>query len=138
MSHARQQIRESVAALVTGLTTTGTKVFQSRMRPQAESKLPCLLVTTNDEQIDSASVGNLQQRSITLVIRGIAMGGATLDDTLDQIALEVETAMASDYRSALEKIEIDFDDELEKPIGSISLTYKTTVITASGNPGVML
>ena len=46
--------------------------------------------------------------------------------------------MASDYRSALEKIEVDFDDGLEKPVGSISLTYRTTVLTASGTPGVML
>jgi hypothetical protein len=138
MSHARQQIREACAALVTGLTTTGSRVFQSRMRPQGDAGLPCLLVTTNDEEIQPGTIGNIYARSLALVIRGFAKGGATLDDTLDQVAVEVETVMASYTRATLDKLEVDFEDELDKPVGSIAMTYRITYFTAAGTPGTMI
>ena len=137
MSHVRTQIRESIAALVTGLASTGPRVFQSRMRPQGEANLPCLLVTTNDEEVD-ATVDGVLNRNLTLAIRGIAMVGTGLDDTLDQIALEVETAMASQWRATFERLEIDFDDELEKPVGSVTLNYRIQYFTAADNPAVMI
>ncbi len=137
MSHARQQIREQVATLVTGLATTGSRVHQSRMRPDT---LPCLLVTTNDEEIVPGTVGNLRQRMLDLVITGYAKAGDTLDDTLDTIAAEVEVALANGYadRAELTRIEVDFDDSLEKPVGSIALTYRITYFTEAGAPGVKL
>ena len=49
MAHYRQQIRERVATTLTGLTTTGSNVFQSRVYPIEENKLPCLLIYTKDE-----------------------------------------------------------------------------------------
>lgn len=137
MSHARQQIREQVATLVTGLATTGSRVHQSRMRPDA---LPCLLVTTNDEEIEPGTVGNLRQRLLDLVITGYAKAGDTLDDALDTIAAEVEVALANGYadRAELTRIEVDFDDSLEKPVGSIALTYRITYFTAAGSPGTLI
>ena len=138
MSHARQQIREQVATLVTGLATTGSRVHQSRMRPDT---LPCLLVTTNDEEIVPGTVGDLRQRMLDLVITGYAKAGDTLDDTLDTIAAEVEVAIDSGYpkdRAELARIEVDFDDSLEKPVGSIALTYRITYFTAAGSPGTLI
>lgn len=135
MPHLRTQIRESVATLVTGLTTTASRVYQSRMRPVKADQMPCLLVTTNDESIEATTLhAGPQDRTLDLVIRGFAMGG-DLDNTLDQIALEVETALGSTAHT-LKRIEIDFDDELEKPVGSISLTYEVLYFTQAGNPGV--
>ena len=49
MAHLRQSIRERIATDVTSLTTTGANVFQSRIFPVEESKLPCLLVYTTSE-----------------------------------------------------------------------------------------
>lgn len=133
MTHVRTQIREEVVALVTGLPTTGSKVFQSRMRPQQASSLPCLLVTTNDEQIEIDDFGATQDRRLSLVIQGFAAASANLDAQLDQIALEVETAMPNIY--PLEKIEIEFDDDLETPVGRIAMTYLVTYFTNAGEPG---
>lgn len=135
MSHARTQLREQVATLVTGLATTGDRVYQSRMRP-ADGQ-PFLLVTTNEEDITPGSIGGLYQRRLVLQVRGFAKGGATLDDTLDQIALEVETALAAS-RAELDRIEIDFDDELEQPVGVITLTYQMTYFTAATDPATFM
>lgn len=136
MSHARQQIRERIAALVTGLTTCGSRVFQSRMVPQ--ESLPCLLVTTNEEEIIPGDIGNVQERILTVSIRGFAKITATVDDTLDTIAAEVENAMVAEYWGELTAINAGFSEELEKPAGSIELIYRLTYRTAAGAPGTIL
>lgn len=135
MSHARTQIRQAVATLLTGLATTGARVFQSRMRPQKDADLPCLLVTTESEDISGDTFGDTQDRRLTVIVRGIALNSAALDQTLDQIALEVETAMATSGAN-LRKIDVDFDDELEKPAGVIALVYEALYFTHAGNPAV--
>lgn len=133
MPHARQTIREAAATLLTGLSSTGSRVFQSRMVPQ--TTLPCLLVTTNDEEITPGTIANLIERNLDLVVVGIAKASAA-DDALDTIAAEVETAMAGfAYRNELQRIEVDFDEALEKPAGRIALTYRINYITAAGSPG---
>lgn len=144
-THVRQQIREAVATLVTGLTTTGSRVHQSRMRPVADGGLPCLLVHSNDtERVDMADADTLQQRELPIVIRGLAKGGTTLDDTLDAIALEVETAMATNPRlsgkaqmSRLVSVDTDFDGSTDKPVGEIQLTYAFTYFVQAGSPGAL-
>lgn len=135
MPHVRTQIRNQVAGLVTGLATTGSRVFKSRMRPQDEAKLPCLLVVTNDEEVAGGTIGGGLDRQLQVVVHGIAAGAIGLDDTLDQIALEVETALANTQLS-LRRVEIGFDDSLEKPVGEISLTFEILYFTSAGNPGV--
>lgn len=134
MSHLRTQIRNEITALVTGLASTGSRVFTSRMLPQ--DQLPCLLVQTNDEDVSGGAVGALQDRVLTLVIRGYAKASTALDDTLDQIALEVETALAGHATASLDRVEIDFDDSLEKPVGVVTLNYRIPYFTRAGSPGV--
>lgn len=136
MAHARQTIREAAATLLTGLTSTGSRVFQSRMVPQ--TTLPCLLVTTNDEEIVPGTIGNIIERQLELIITGVAKASSA-DDALDTVAAEVETAMAGfTYRNELTRIEVDFDEALEKSAGRIMLTYRITYLTATGTPGTPL
>lgn len=135
MSHVRTQIREQIATLVTGLATTGNRVFQSRMRPQDEESLPCLLVTTHDEEIEQSLIGGLYQRQLELVVVGVAKSSTAIDDILDAIALEVETVMAAEKRASLQRIETDFDDDLDRPVGRIALHYRIFYSTRAGDPG---
>lgn len=140
MAHVRQQIRESVATIVGGLTTTGTNVFQSRVWNVQESELPCLLIYTNDETIDDGTLNDLVRR-LTLTLEGKAQVSTTLDDTLDDIASEVEIAMALDITiggmavsSSLDSTSVELTSEGDQPIGSISLNYDVTYMTPNGNP----
>jgi hypothetical protein len=141
-THARQQIREAVATALTGLTTTATRVFQSRMRPASDSQVPCLLITCDSELIES-TVQSRQQRELTLTIQGIAKGTTTLDDTLDQIALEVETALQAAGSLGgkvpgglvLQRHQVEFDDSLDKPVGVIVMEFKAGFFTTAGVPG---
>ncbi len=134
MAHARQTIREAAATLLTNLTTTGTRVFQSRMVPQ--ESLPCLLITTNDEEITPGTISGMAERNLDLAVTGCAKAASNVDDTLDTIAAEVETAMAGfTYRNELTRLEVDFDEAVEKPAGRIVLTFRITYLTAAGLPG---
>jgi hypothetical protein len=55
--HVRQQIRERIATTITGLTTTGSNVYQSRVYPLDSVSLPALLVYTLSEGSEVDTMG---------------------------------------------------------------------------------
>ena len=140
-THARQQIREAVATRLTGLAATGSRVFQSRMR--AQKTLPCLLIACGDERIEQG-IQTAQDRSLEIIVTGLAKATANVDDALDAIALQVETAIASapfttpNCLLSLAGIETGFDESLEAPVGEIRLTFKALYFTSAANPGAAL
>lgn len=144
MSHVRQQIREAAAAALTGLTTTGARVFQSRIRPLRDADLPCLLVNTDEETIDGATIAGMLERTLTLQIRAVAKVADDLDDTLDTMLAEVEVALATQTLGGraknieLTKIEIELNDDLEKPVGIATASYQVSYYTAAGIPGTAI
>jgi hypothetical protein len=93
--HYRQQIREKVATLVTGLTTTGSRVHQTRVYPL--ETLPALSVYTAEEEVqeDFEEMGEHTVVDITLRIEARSKKNADLDDELDTILSEVQTALAA-------------------------------------------
>lgn len=131
-NHLRRQIRERVATDLTGLSTTGSRVFQTRIFNLEKSKLPCLLIYSEEEVAEISAMGNPRtvSRNLSLVIEGYAKATSNLDDTLDQISKEVETAMAGDIKindlatdSNLQDVSISYSGEGSKPIGVIRFVY---------------
>ena len=100
MSHLRQQIRERAATTLTGLSTTGSNVFQSRTYPLERASLPGICLYTNEETSEIQSQGNPRnvQKILSLSIQGFASSSTGVDDTLDTISKEVEIAMQGDIR----------------------------------------
>jgi hypothetical protein len=144
-NHLRQQIREAVAIRLSGLTTTTTRVYQSRLHPLSDSNLPCLLVNTDSEEIATLTLQPhpVMERNMTLAVRCIGKAVANLDDTLDTMLKEVETALGTvtdpTYGGLVKSmvptgISIEMDDGLEKPVGIASLNYLVTYYTADGSP----
>lgn len=149
--HARQAIREAAAALLTGLTTTGSRVHQSRL-PYAtldDTLLPALLVVTGGESGGDMTTDDaaIQRRPCDLIVSGLAKPSANLDDVLDTIAAEVETALGKAITVTGKSIRIEgppvipeptLDDSLERPVGRIDLTFRLIYFTAAGAPGTLL
>ena len=98
MAHARQTIREQVGTTLTGLTTTGSNVFQSRVYPLQESNLPALLIYTKEESREAIVMGSNRviERELTLAVEAYVKTNSNSDDTIDTIAEEVETAIGAD------------------------------------------
>lgn len=96
MPHGREQIRAAFATALTGLATTGDNVFTGHPYPLAAGERPGLVVVAPVEAIDPDGdlAGSKLDRNVTLVVIGYA-GGEDVEDTLDDIAAEVEAAVAA-------------------------------------------
>ena len=142
MAHLRQSIRERIATDVTSLTTTGANVFQSRIFPVEESKLPCLLVytTSEDSEVTEMASPRPMTRMLNVVVQGV-VSAVQPDDTLDLISKEVEVALAGDVsinslanNSFLSSTEIEFNADGAKPIGTVVLNYSVEYRNVDNNP----
>ena len=91
-NHLRRRIRERAASRLGSLSTTGSRVYQSRIYPMESDSLPGLCIYTNDEAIDIASIGSTRTlfRELNLIVEGYASAASDVEDTLDQIGKEVE------------------------------------------------
>jgi hypothetical protein len=145
-NHVRRQIREAVATAVTGLATTGARVFQSRVYPAQTSELPCLLIYTRSEVSEPITIHAPKelQRRVQLEVVAIAKATADLDDTLDGICKEVEIALAEPVAGlaglsksiALVSTEFDLQGVAEKPAGSATMVYAVDYFTFENAPDV--
>lgn len=136
MAHQRKTIRDQVITSLTGLTTTGSNVFNSRVYPNEQSKLPLLNVYTISESSELDAVGSLL-RSVDLVVEGFASANSNIENTLDTIAKEVEEALGSDItlnstckNHFISSTEVTLANEGSLPIGVVRLVftviYRTT------------
>ena len=73
-NHLRRQIRERCASTLSGLTTTGTKVFQSRIYPMESAGLPGLCIYTQNEEVSIDAMGATRTvgRDLELIVEGYA------------------------------------------------------------------
>jgi hypothetical protein len=130
LAHLRKQIRDNVVTALTGLSTTGSRVYASRVYPMAAANLPGLCVYAKTEEVETTTITRprTQFRTLTLSVEGFVVATSGLDNTLDAISLEVEEALAIDpSRSNLakdtrvESIEAEYVDDGEQPVGTIRI-----------------
>lgn len=125
---------------VTGLTTTGVRVYNSRVLPLSASIMPALCVYTRQESPDYSRgrMTNVPRRVLDLHVEGYVAG----DDqtTLDDIAAEVETAIfASSALRALALVwlgdqKMSVDGEGERLVSIIDMVFRCEYATVEGAP----
>jgi hypothetical protein len=145
-NHLRQQIREAVAGAVTGLTTTGARVYQGRVYPLEDAQLPGLTVASLAEvsQRTTLPAPGMMARTLRLEVRAFAKAVASLEDTLDLICKEVEIALAMPCAAlagiaksiTLISTDIELQGISEKPVGQAALTYEIVYMAAENAPDV--
>lgn len=98
MAHVRKSIRDNVKTTLTGLTTTGSNVYQTRVYPLAEDKLPGIAIYTRSEDTEyqTVTVPRHQERTLVIAVEAYVKALTDYDDTLDSIAAEVEAALYTD------------------------------------------
>lgn len=126
MSHLRKQIRDAVVTALTGLTTTSTRVYKSRVYPLETGKLPGLCIYTKSEEISTTTINRprTQIRTLEVIVEAYVMVNTNFDDTIDTISVEVEEAL---YTNALLgglskelnilSFDADYSGEGEKVVG---------------------
>jgi hypothetical protein len=144
-NHIRQQIREKLGTTLTGLTTTGSNIYESRVYPLENINLPALVIYTKSETSEPIVIGTdrVMSRELSVVIEGYVKATSNFDDTIDTISKEVEQAIAADRTldglakdCYLESTEIEYTGEGEKPLGYVSLTFLTNYYVQETNPDV--
>jgi hypothetical protein len=147
MAHVRKEIRDNLTAALTGLASTGDKVYQSRVYPLAANKLPGLLIYSKSESTQYQVMGlpRLQLRTITLSVEIYVKGTSSYDNDIDQICLEVEEALyanrtlggnAKDCKVV--SVEIDFGGDGDQPVGRATLTVEVQYQVRENDPDIAL
>ena len=144
-NHVRQQIREYFGTTLTGLTTTGSNVYESRVYTLQEDTLPSLVIYTKSESSEPIVIGTdrVMSRELSVVVEAYCKATSNFDDTIDTISKEVEEAIAADRTlgglakdTYVESTEIEYTGDGEQPVGYVTLTFLTNYYVQETNPDV--
>lgn len=140
MTHKRTSLRAALVATLTGLATTGSRVYASRLRPLTAADVPAILVSTQGEEMDAAYLVNGLpiQRSLRVVLEIIVKAVADYEATADTILDEIETALFTSHVSlggnalSVSLASIDdpvMDDSTDKPVVRLPVILRVTYST---------
>lgn len=143
--HLRNQIRDAIKSALTGLTTTGSRVYASRDHSMQAADLPGLRIFTGEEQISiqSLGVGRLRERKLLLVVEACVKANSAYDDTVDDICKEVEIKIDSAGTQTLGGLckwieptgfQLDIDGDGDKTVAVGRMTFEVTYYTRQGAP----
>lgn len=144
-NHLHKQIRDAVKTALTGLTTTSTRVYANRLQPMADANLPGLRISADEESAEALLIhaSQLMDRTLSFSVECCAKAVSALDDTLDQISKEVETALASGVTLSgrvlpVTYLGMNFEDELsDKPVGVKRLRFSVSYTAAASAPDTL-
>ena len=144
-NHIRQQIRERAGTVLTGLTTTGSNVFETRIYPLENTNLPALVIYTKNETSEPIviSTNRLISRELELIVEVYVKQTSNFDDEVDKICKEVEVAISADTTlnglakdCFLQSTEIEYNTEGEQPLSYAVLTFLTNYYVQETAPDV--
>jgi hypothetical protein len=148
--HPRRLLRDAIVATLTGATVAGSRVTKTRRQPSRIEELPEISVYTLEETVDEASA-DMAPRELTrspriaVVARVIDTDSVPVDDAMDAIALQIETAMAANRyldgtaggRGAIlstTEMVVESSENGDPIVGLIRLIYSATYYTLEVDP----
>lgn len=138
MAHVRKLIRDNITTTLTGLATTGSNVFQTRLFALGENKLPAICIYTKSESSDYSTVAipRTQIRTLDVNVEFFVKGTANIDNSLDQIAVEIEEALYTDLTrggyakdTKITEFDADYTGDGEQSVGVGRFTVQVTYVT---------
>lgn len=145
--HIRKRVRDAAATALTGLATTGSNVFVSRVTPLQAGSLPALRISTPSDLADRQTMGRDPQfeNTLTLQIEYCVKSLNGYEDTVDQIEKEVFIALAADVTlgGVCKSIfpggyESELDGEGDQPIAIGRRQFAVTYFSKMSAPDVSL
>jgi len=143
MSIIRKAIRYAIANVLKDNTDAGGNVFASRTRKLTADNLPAILVYTTEEAAEEFIQAPRElKRTLTVRIEIAARADEELDDTLDDLAQEVEDILsenqtlddvASDV--ILTRTEIVLNADGDNQHGACVMSYDVTYYTKDVSDG---
>jgi len=141
MSEVRKLIRYGIKSVLENLTQADDRVFVNRKIPlELEQIYPAILVYSGDEtasRITQFKNAYTRVYAVTVEVRlshsAQENDSVSIDDTMDDIAAEVEDGLRSFAMNAVKAVvytgaEPTIDDDGDTIMGSIKLNYEFTYI----------
>lgn len=143
--HLHKQIRGAIVTALTGLATTAARVYANRLMPLPDVLSPTLLITLDQETATILTMhpSPIYERELQLTVTAVAKATSALDDTLDQMSKEVETALAGGITIGGRRLDfmytgMSFDDEQsDKPVGIKRISFTVPYTAAANAPDVL-
>lgn len=139
MSHQRQIIRDAVKTMLTDATSVGDKVVTNISTPLWRDKLPYIVIWTQSEDVTEFEVAPRSiKRALALIVEVHVtdVENVNCQNTLDDIALEVENLMAVDHTLGgtcedhiLQSVELAFLGEGDQPVSVCRMTFEVLYVT---------
>ena len=151
-NHLRRQIRDAIAARVTGLATTGARVYVNNVDPLGVAELPGLTVRNGGEMIERKTLtapNPIIGRTMTIWITAVDKAATGVPDSLDQMCQEVEIALLGAIDAMLlgglakDTTLIAVDEpkiagDGDKIVGSVDMQFQVLVLAQEGIPDAAL
>ena len=143
--HLHKQIRAALVTALTGLTTSGSRVYANRLAPLPDTTSPTLLVTLDDEQATGLTIHQpqAQDRTLSLSVAAVVKASSAVDDTLDLMSKEVEIALAAGITVTGRNLPVFYqgmsfeDAQADKPVGIKRMTFSIPFTAISNAPDVL-
>jgi len=148
--HARRSILEAVATILNTSPTKWTRAYITRGKVQREVQ-SYITVFAGPEPVDPQLIHptNIYMRDLTIVTRGYARVAdmQIVETTMDAIAESLETKLTrAALVATLPKVkslflaasDMDVDEEEERPLGMVTLTWIARYATTEGVPGTFI
>ncbi|HIB44110.1 MAG TPA: hypothetical protein EYN05_05035 [Nitrospinaceae bacterium] len=152
--HVAKQILDQVVTTCTGLSTTGSNVYRSRVHTLIETGLPCLLIFAREDIIEEDATGlqtdgkkgNSYIFSLSIDAVEKDASETTAEANLFEIRKEVQTAMEADLTLSgkckdLWLVEANFEDRTgsgDSPILSLMMVWNILYRVKQGAPSTVL
>ncbi len=146
--HQRQVIRTAIVAILLNVTAAVDRVFPTRVLPFRTRDLPVVTVYTLEDNVDADSrmVSPRElTRSLSVTIEGWVAPGPNVDNAIDDLAEEIETAMHADpylggaaADSLLESTVMESIVESDRELGWVALVYDVTYRTDAPESSALL
>ena len=140
--HLYAQIRGAVVTKLTGLTTSGSRVYANRLAPLPDGSSPSLLITLDEERASGLTVHQpqMQERELSLSVAAVAKAASNVDATLDLMSKEVETALSAGITLGARTLAVFYtgmsfeDAQADKPVGIKRMTFSIPFTAMSNAP----
>lgn len=144
--HLHKQIRSAIVTALTGLTTSGARVYANRLMPLPDGTSPSLLITLDDERATGLTVHRpqAQDRTLTLSVAAVVKASSGIDATLDLMSKEVETALSAGITLSGRVLDVfytgmNFEDaQSDKPVGIKRMSFSIPFTAMSNAPDVLI
>ena len=145
--HVRKRVRDAAKTLLSGASIeVGPNVFTSRVDPLQDAELPAIKLTTPEETSTILAHGVMSgkrkvERTLMLKAEICVKQVSGYEDTADEIAKDVEIAIAGDNTlgGLCKHIQLtgtvtELAGEGERPIARTTLSFEVYYITALDAP----